>query len=124
MNEWTRRAVLGAAIPVSVVALGLGPYLAYRSDLPERVASHYGISGRPDTSMTPEQFRIVVGALMVLGSGACAAIAFTRRRFQPMVAPTVSFVGAFVGTLASGILAVTAISQRGLDRWQDASLPA
>ncbi len=124
MNEWTRRAVLGAAIPVSVVALGLGPYLAYRSDLPERVASHYGISGRPDTSMTPEQFLIVVGALMVLGSGACAAIAFTRRRFQPMVAPTVSFVGAFVGTLASGILAVTAISQRGLDRWQDASLPA
>ena len=123
MNEWTRRAVLGAAIPVSVVTLGLGPYLAYRADLPERVASHYGISGRPDTSMTPEQFLIVVGALMVLGSGACATIAFTRRRFQPMVAPTVSFVGAFVGTLAAGILAITAIGQRGLDRWQDASLP-
>ena len=73
MNERTRRAVLGAAIPVSVVTLGLAPYLAYRSDLPDRVASHYGISGTPDGSMTPEQFLIVVGTLMVLGSGACVS---------------------------------------------------
>ena len=122
MNEWTRRAILGVAIPLSVVALGLGPYLAYSADLPERVASHYGISGRPDGSMTPEQFLIVVGTLMVLGSVACAAIAITRRRLQPMIAPTVSFVGAFVGALAAGILTITAIGQRGLDRWQDATL--
>lgn len=122
MNEWTRRAVLGAAIPMVVLAAGLGPYLAYRSDLPERVASHYGISGRPDGSMTPEMFLIAVGTLVVLGSAMCAAIALTRRRFQPMVAPTVSFVGAFVGALGSGILAITSIGQRGLDRWQDATL--
>ena len=122
MNEWTRRAALGAGIPVAVAAMGLGPYLAYRSDLPERVASHYGISGRPDGSMTPQQFLIAVGALMVLGLGACAAIALTRRRFQPMVAPGVAFVGAFIGALSGGILATTAISQRGLDRWQDATL--
>ena len=123
MNEWTRRAVLGAAIPAAVVAVGLGPYVAYRSDLPERVASHYSIVGGPDGSMTTEQFLIVVGTLMVLGWAACAAVALTRRRFQPMVAPTVSFVGAFFVALASGILATTAIGQRGLDRWQDASLP-
>ena len=96
MNESTRRAALGAGIPVAVMAAGLGPYLAYRSDLPERVASHFAISGRPDGSMTPQQFLIAVGTLVVLGSGACAAIALTRRRFQPIVAPTVSFVGAFV----------------------------
>ena len=36
--------------------------------------------------------------------------------------PAVSFLGAFIGALASGILAITAIDQRGLDRWQDASL--
>ena len=123
MNESTRRAALGAGIPVAVMAAGLGPYLAYRSDLPERVASHFAISGRPDGSMTPQQFLIAVGTLVVLGSGACAAIALTRRRFQPIVAPTVSFVGAFVAALASGILAITAIGQRGLDRWQDATLP-
>ena len=123
MNEWTRRMVLGAGIPAVVVALGLAPYLAYRSDLPDRVASHYSIVGRPDGSMTIGQFLIVVGALMVLGWVACASIAFTRRRLQPMMAPTVSFVGAFLVALGSGILATTAIGQRGLERWQDASLP-
>lgn len=122
MTEWTRRALLGAAIPAAVVMLGLAPYLAYRSELPERVATHYGIAGRPDGSMTAEQFLIAVGALMVLGWGACAFIALTRRRFQPMVAPTLSFVGAFLVALGSGIIATTAIGQRGLDSWQDASL--
>ena len=122
MNEWTRRALLGAAIPAAVAALGLATYLAYRSELPERVATHYGIAGRPDGSMTFEQFLIAVGVLMVLGWGACAFIALTRRRFQPMVAPTLSFVGAFLVALGSGILATTAIGQRGLDSWQDASL--
>ena len=122
MNEWTRRALLGAAIPASVAALGLGTYLAYRSDLPERVASHYSIAGRPDGSMTAEQFLIAAGVLMVFGWAACAFIALTRRRFKPMVAPTLSFVGAFLVALGSGILATTVIGQRGLDSWQDASL--
>ncbi len=123
MNERTRRAVLGAGIPAAVAALGLGPYLAYRSDLPDRVASHYSIVGGADGSMTTGQFLIFVGTLMVLGWVMCAAIALIRRPFQPMVAPTVSFVGAFFVALASGILATTAVGQRGLDRWQDASLP-
>ena len=122
MNESIRRAVLGAGIPVAVLAVGLGPYLAYRSDLPERVASHYGISGRPDGSMTPQQLLVVVGMLMVLGLGACAAISLTRQRFQPMAASGVSFIGGFIGALAAGILSITAIGQRGLERWQDATL--
>ena len=53
--------------------MGLIPFLAYRSDLPNRVASHYGISGKPDGSMTPEQCFIVIGGLMVLGLGGCVA---------------------------------------------------
>ena len=122
MKEWIQRTALGAGIPVAVVGMGLGPYLAYRSDLPDRVASHYGISGRPDGSMTLDQFVIVIGALMALGLGACVAIALTRRKFQPMFAPSVSFVGAFIGALCAGILATTAIDQRGLERWQDATL--
>ncbi len=122
MKEWIRRTVLGAVIPLAVMAMGLGPYLAYRSELPDRVASHFGISGRPDASMTSERFLLVFGALMALGLGACVVMALTRRKLQPLVAPTVSFVGAFVGALSAGILATTAIDQRGLERWQDATL--
>ena len=97
MNERTRRGVLGAGIPAAVVGAGLGPYLAYRSDLPDRVASHFGISGRADDSMTPELFLIVIGALMVTGLGMCMAVALIRRKLQPMVAPGASFIGAFIG---------------------------
>lgn len=122
MSRWIRRTALGAGIPVALAAMGLGPYLAYRSELPERVASHYGISGRPDGSMTPEQLLLVTGGLMAIGLGACVAVALTRRRLQPMVAPSASFVGAFMGALGAGILATTAIDQRGLERWQDATL--
>jgi len=122
MNERTRRAVLGAGIPAAVVGAGLGPYLAYRSDLPDRVASHFGISGRADDSMTPELFLFVVGALMVIGLGMCVAVSLIREGLQPMVGLGASFIGAFIGALAAGILATTAIGQRGLERWQEATL--
>ena len=122
MKERTRRAVLGAGIPAAVVGAGLGPYLAHRSDLPDRVASHFGISGRADGSMSPELFLLVVGVLMVVGLGACMAVALIRRRLQPMVAVAAAFIGAFIGALAAGILATTAIGQRGLERWQEATL--
>ena len=122
MNEWARRVALGAGIPVAIVAAGLVPYLAFRSELPERVASHYGITGRPDGSMTPEQLLLVVFVMMALGLGMCAVVAMGRRVFQPMVAPGMSFIGAFIAGLAAGILAMTAIGQRGLERWQDATL--
>ena len=122
MNERTRRTILGGVIPVAVAALGFGPYLAYGAELPDRVATHFSASGAPDASMTQQQLLVVLGVMMVLGLGGCVAIALARRPLRPMVAPAVSFLGAFIGALASGILAITAIDQRGLDRWQDASL--
>ena len=117
-----RRALLGAVVPGAVVALGLGPLLAYRSDLPGRVAVHYGVSGRADGSMATDQFLVVMAAAMTVGLGACVAIALTRRKLPPMSAPSVSFVGAFIGALCAGIVATTAIGQRGLERWEDATL--
>lgn len=120
MRESVRRFFLGAVIPVGVAAGGVGPYLAYRSQLPDRVASHFSLSGVPDDSMTPDMFLVVMGGLMVLALGACVAIAVTRRRLQPMIAPTVSFMGAFLGTLFAGILVTTTVEHRGLEGWQDA----
>jgi len=122
VKEKTSRTVLGVVIPVAVAAIGLVPYRAYRSELPDRIASHFGVSGRADGSMAPEVFLVVCGAMMEIGLGACVTVALARRRFQPMVAPSVSAVGAFFGAVSAGILAITVISQRGLDRWQDATL--
>ena len=69
INERTRRIVIGVGIPAAVAGVGLGPYLANRSYLPERVASHFTASGGPDGSMTPQQFLLVFGVLVVLGLG-------------------------------------------------------
>nr|MDE0501427.1 DUF1648 domain-containing protein [bacterium] len=122
MREKTSRTVLGVLIPVAVAAIGLVPYRAYRSDLPDRIASHFGVSGRADGSMTPEVFLMIFGALMVVGLGGCVTIALIRRRLQPMVAPSVSSVGAFLASMSAGILSITAIGQRGLEQWQDATI--
>lgn len=122
MNERVRRLILGLGIPLALGSAGLGPYLAHRSELPDRVASHFDVTGRPDGSMTPEAFLLVVGGLMAVGLAACIAVALNRRDLQPMFAPGLSFVGAFIGALAAGILLTTAIGQTGLEHWQDYSL--
>ena len=122
MNERMRRAILGGVIPVALATAGLGPFLAYRSELPDRVASHFDITGAPDGSMTPEMLLLVTGCLMAVGLGGCVAVALNRRKLQPMFAPAGSFVGAFIGAVSAGILMTTAVGQRGLERWQDATL--
>ncbi len=122
MSLGMRRLILGALMPVVVAAAGLGPYLAYGPELPDRVAVHYDSAGVPDGSMAREQFLVLMGAMMAIGLATCAAIAYSRRKFQPMVAPGACSVGAFLAALCAGILTVTAVDQRGLDRWQDAAL--
>ena len=119
--ERTRRKALGVGIPVAVMGAGLGLYLAYWYDLRDRLARHCGCYGRADATMTP-QFFLVVGVLMLLGLGTCVAIAVIRRGIRPTVATGASSVGLFVGALAAGILATTAIAEIGISLWQNATL--
>ena len=63
MNAATARVLLGAFLPGAVAAGGLVPYVLYRSELPDRVASHFNASSTPDGSMTPSQFAIVTSAI-------------------------------------------------------------
>jgi len=122
VNERVARVLLGIGIPAAVLTVGFGPYLALRSELPSRIASNFDASGTPDSSMTPLQFALVSGAMMLVGIGLCVAVALSRKRLTRFMAPTVSFVGGFLAAMGSAILATTAIGQRGLDRWQDATL--
>lgn len=122
MREWFVRLVLGVVIPVAVLAAGFGPWLAYRSELPDRVASHWsGFSGPPDDSMTPRQFLVVVGIMAVVGVALCVGAAFYRG-LPSKAAMVLSFFGGFLGALGSVLLAIVAVTQRGLERWQDAAL--
>lgn len=122
MREWAVRVVLGVVIPVAVLAAGFGPWLAYRSELPDQVASHWsGFSGPPDGSMTPRQFLVVAGIMAVVGVALCVGAAFYRK-LPHKAAMVLSLFGGFVGALGAVILATTAVTQRGLERWQDAVL--
>lgn len=122
MRERVVRVVLGGLIPVGVLAAGFGPWLAYRSELPDRVASHWNsFSGPPDDSMTPRQFLIVAGLMAVLGVALCAGAAFYRK-LPSKAAMVLSFFGGFFGALGAALLATTAVTQRGLEKWQDAAL--
>ncbi len=119
--ERTRTKVLGVGIPVAVMCAGLGLYLAYWYDLRDRLARHCGCFGGVDGSMTP-QFLLVVFVLMVLGLGTCVVIALIRRGRRPTAATGASSIGLFVGALAAGVLATTAIAEIGMSLWQNATL--
>lgn len=119
------RLVLGVGIPAVMLVVGLGSFLAYRSELPDRVATSYdGPGGTPDYSMTLGQLLLVSIITMTLGIMPCVAIALTRRKLHQCLILTMSFCGAVLGAVGAMLPVVTVINQRGLEHWQDARLPS
>lgn len=119
------RLVLGVGIPATILAVGLGPFLAYRSELPDRVATSYdGPGGTPDYSMTLGQLLLVSGATMTLGIMLCVAIALASRKLHRCLILAVPSCGAMLGTAGATLPVITVINQRGLEHWQDARLPS
>jgi len=121
MNETTARLGLGAAVPAASVAAILLPYVALRSDLPERVASHFDGSGTPDRSMTPGMLILTTLVMAGIGIAACIWLALPRTRVTAHVAATVSFLGCFFAGMAAGIAIATVVGQRDIEHWQAAS---
>ncbi len=122
MSERSARLLLGFGIPAAVLGLSFGPFLAYRSQLPTRVASHFDSSGVADGSMTPTQLASFTGVMMLLGLGACVWLSASKHKLPTAIAPTVAFTGAFIAAMGGAILATTAVAQRGLGNWEDADL--
>ena len=79
MLQKVSRLVLGIGIPVILFAVGFGPFLTYRSQLPGRVATNYDLTGTPDNSMTQGQLLLVTGTMIVIGVIPCIAISLTRK---------------------------------------------
>lgn len=113
------RAALALGIPMLLALVGYGPLLAYRSDLPDRVASHYDASGTPDGSMTLGSFVGVTSVLIAVGVICCVATAL-HRPARGALSAIGAFVGGLVGALGAGILATTVITHRDLTDWRAA----
>lgn len=120
MNERTARLALGIGMPMVTLAAIIIPYLAVRSDLPDRVATHFDGSGTPDGSMSPGMMILTTLALAGLGVAGCAWLAWSRSPLPRSLAPTVGFLGGFLAGMGAGIALVTVLSQRGLDDWTEA----
>lgn len=118
-----RRLTLGALIPTAAAALGLVPWLLVRDDLPDRLASHFDLSGTPDQSMTVAGFLVATGALVAVGALLCIASATASDRMPHLTPALVAFLGGFLAGLGGGIMAGTVVSQRAIDSWRDAAAP-
>jgi len=120
MSRWRARFWLGVGLPTAILAVGYIPFVLLRSELPDRLATHFDGAGRADDSMAVGSFLGVTGAMVGVGLALCVWLARSRRPVPVGVGSTVGFLGPFVAALAGGIVATTAVSQRGIDNWTDA----
>ncbi len=118
MNAKYVRNVLGIGLPMATLAVGLIPYLANRSELPSRVATHFNTSGAADGSLSLTAMLIVTGVMWFVGSGVCTVVAFGRFAMDEYTAPVAAFGGAFVAALGAVLLLHTSIDQQGVTDWQ------
>lgn len=120
MNTSRARFVLGVGIPAASLAVALVPYLALRSTLPDRLATHFDASGVPDGSMAAGSFLAVMLVMIGAGVGVCVWLA---RRAEPLpasVASLAGFLGGFFAGLGAGIVVATVLQQRDLESWTEA----
>ena len=120
MKESQARFWLGIGIPVAGIAAIVVAYLATRSALPDRLATHFDASGSANGSMSPGMFLIFTLVMAGVGASALVLLARSQRALPAQLAPFVGFLGGFFVGLGSAIAVVTFVGQRGLDSWQDA----
>ncbi|MFW2382529.1 MAG: DUF1648 domain-containing protein, partial [Acidimicrobiales bacterium] len=112
-------------MPGAIAVVTAVPIVLYGAELPDRVASHFDISGTPDSSMTPFVFFTVVTlSLIVPGLALLIGAAIWSDRMSRPIPAFLAGLGGFLAVLGSGICIDTLARQRGLDDWTEASNPA
>ena len=114
----TSRWLVGVAVPATIVVLNVGPWLIWWGDLPDPVASHFGVDGAADGNLS--RGALLAGHLIVAVLSAFTLQRATRRPTEtaPAIAGIVTFIGVLFGVLAVAIVSVN----RGLSDWHDAVL--
>lgn len=111
MNRARHRVALGVVHLGALVAT-VAVTLLGRAGLPDRVATHFGLDGRPDGTMARNLFcwALLNAAVAFAIVGLAAA---WRVRGRTVLAPW-SAIAAFLGWLTTGIGLWTVVTQRGL----------
>jgi len=114
------RRWLTLGIPILVLLVGYLPFLLFRSELPDPVASHFDASGQPDAAMPIRQFVLVNSVMMFLGLALCVWLGLRRRTLPEGSGPIVGFMGGLLAAMGAGILTSTTLEQRDIELWSDA----
>jgi hypothetical protein len=123
VNENTRRALAGLALPI----LGLAVVLVTASvtDVPDPLATHWALDGAPDDSMAAPLFQVAIVVLTALGG--VAGLVASRRSTGgggDLVAPVA--IATFLQWVVVGVGVAVIVANDGAAVWTDAgslSLP-
>ena len=101
-NEMLIRRILGAVLPSAFIILAMLPFFLFRERLPDPIAVHWGIEGRPNGSMP--LFLIFIINLVFVGIPSVVMFFSSRRNpaYKGAMSRVMS-VMAFICTLTAGI---------------------
>lgn len=102
--------------PALLLGAMVAPLVLYGGDLPDPMAIHWGLSGKPDGSMSPIVLLVVLPGLYVAIHWAVTRVLART----PYEAP--SFIAGlfFLGTLLAGVSWLTVLANRGSATWEAA----
>ena len=123
MTERSSRLFLGGVLPAIALLAAFIPYFIYRSELPDRLASHFNGSGTPDGSMTVGGFILTTGVMMGVGFVFLIGLALYRKPQPEFAGPVFGFLGGFLAGLGAGILGATLSAKRVLTAGKTQQVP-
>ena len=115
-----QRVTVGVVVPLVVLGLGIGPWVALWPRLPDPMASHFTLAGHADGSIPLRVIALVHVAIAV----ACAAVLVraVRRERQSVGATPIAALATFLGLLFGGLALTTALANRGHGDWHGVTL--
>jgi hypothetical protein len=120
------RRVLALALPVAAGAAGVVAWPLAGDRLPDRVATHWGLSGAPNGASALNVAAAIFAFGIALAAVVAAAALVARRRPRPEAPPAASagvILGAFLAGLLGALSVATVLANLDAARWQDADLP-
>ncbi|HEY7071906.1 MAG TPA: DUF1648 domain-containing protein [Acidimicrobiales bacterium] len=119
---------VGLLLPAAIVLVATVPWLVAWSDLPDPVATHWGLTGDPDGHTSPALALALVVVPAVAAALVLAAVATHVRgsRAKGPVPAGPALAGAFaagLGALFAVLSLGVVVANAGAASWQDAELP-
>lgn len=117
MRGWSRVAgvlVLGAAL----AAL---PYGLFWAELPEPMASHWGVDGQPDGAMSRAMSLTVTLALVLVLGGLLSALMARRSAGGTAPSPEGLALASLLATLGVGVAWTSVLANRAAPSWEQAA---